>query len=137
MEGLEGQLREVRGRVEQRRAETSSQASQGAVVKALMEARRRGEIEGIHGRLGGLVGGGPWGLGWLGAGLQLRLLGWAELPWGMARAGVVPAVVPARMPAPLPLPLPRCPPLICPKTLHPPPAPHLSPGRRRPGRHCP
>lgn len=53
VEALEGQLREVRGRVEQRRADASSQASQGAVVKALMEARRQGEIEGIHGRLGG------------------------------------------------------------------------------------
>lgn len=49
---LEAALREVRGRVEQRRADISSQASQGAVVKALMEARQRGEIEGIYGRLG-------------------------------------------------------------------------------------
>ena len=60
---LEAQLREVRGRVEQRRADASSQASQGAVVGALMEARRRGEIEGIHGRLGelGRRGGGAAG----------------------------------------------------------------------------
>lgn len=52
VEQLEGQLREVRGRVEQRRSDINSQTSQGAVVKALMEARQRGEIEGIHGRLG-------------------------------------------------------------------------------------
>jgi structural maintenance of chromosome 4 len=38
--------------VEQRRADINSQTSQGAVVKALMEARQRGEIDGIHGRLG-------------------------------------------------------------------------------------
>ncbi len=50
--GLEAALREVRGRVEQRRADITSQTSQGAVVKALMEARRRGDIDGIHGRLG-------------------------------------------------------------------------------------
>lgn len=49
---LEGRLREVRGRLEQRRADISSQASQSAVVMALLEARQRGEIEGIHGRLG-------------------------------------------------------------------------------------
>ena len=65
VEGLEAALREVRGRVEQRRADATSQASQGAVVKALMEARRRGDIEGIHGRLGGWQGLGP---GWFGAG---------------------------------------------------------------------
>ena len=38
--------------VEQRRADIGGQASQGAVVKALLEARQRGEIDGIHGRLG-------------------------------------------------------------------------------------
>lgn len=53
MSRLEGLLREVRGRVEQRRSDINSQQSQGAVVKALLEARSRGEIEGIHGRLGG------------------------------------------------------------------------------------
>ncbi|KAL4452508.1 hypothetical protein ABPG75_008170 [Micractinium tetrahymenae] len=51
---LESALREVRGRVEQRRTDISSQTSQGAVVKALMEARQRGEIDGIYGRLGDL-----------------------------------------------------------------------------------
>ena len=56
MAGLEAALREVRGRVEQRRADITSQTSQGAVVKALMEARRRGDIGGIHGRLGKLLG---------------------------------------------------------------------------------
>lgn len=49
---LEGLLREVRGRVEQRRGEITSQQAQGSVVKALLQARDRGEIEGIHGRLG-------------------------------------------------------------------------------------
>lgn len=52
MEQLDEVLREVRGRVEQRRTDINSQASQGAVVKALMEARQRGEIHGIYGRLG-------------------------------------------------------------------------------------
>lgn len=52
MQQLESALREVRGRVEQRRADINSQTSQGAVVKALMEARQRGEIDGIYGRLG-------------------------------------------------------------------------------------
>ncbi|GAB4818756.1 hypothetical protein N2152v2_005802 [Parachlorella kessleri] len=51
---LEGALREVRGRVEQRRGDLSSQQTQGAVVKALLQARDRGEIEGIYGRLGDL-----------------------------------------------------------------------------------
>lgn len=54
VERLEGALREVRGRVEQRRADANSQASQGAVVKALLEARSRGDIPGICGRLGDL-----------------------------------------------------------------------------------
>ncbi|EFN54921.1 hypothetical protein CHLNCDRAFT_134635 [Chlorella variabilis] len=54
MEQLDEVLREVRGRVEQRRTDINSQASQGAVVKALMEARQRGEIHGIYGRLGDL-----------------------------------------------------------------------------------
>ncbi len=52
MSRLEGALREVRGRVEQRRGDLSSQQTQGAVVKALLQARDRGEIEGIYGRLG-------------------------------------------------------------------------------------
>lgn len=63
---LEGLLREVRGRVEQRRGDLSSQQSQGAVVKALLEARSRGEIQGIHGRLGAWpsgAGGGARGWG--------------------------------------------------------------------------
>lgn len=49
---LEGHLREARGRLEQRRTDISSQASQSAVVMALLEARQRDEIKGIHGRLG-------------------------------------------------------------------------------------
>jgi hypothetical protein len=49
---LEGALREVRGRVEQRRGDLNSQQTQGAVVKALLQARDHGEIDGIHGRLG-------------------------------------------------------------------------------------
>ena len=52
MSRLEGALREVRGRVEQRRGDLSSQQTQGAVAKALLQARDRGEIEGIYGRLG-------------------------------------------------------------------------------------
>ena len=52
VEQLEAALREVRGRVEQRRADVNSQTSQGAVVKALMEARQHNKIDGIHGRLG-------------------------------------------------------------------------------------
>ncbi|KAI3438320.1 hypothetical protein D9Q98_000754 [Chlorella vulgaris] len=54
VEQVEAQLREVRGRVEQRRSDVNSQTSQGAVVRALLEARQRGDIEGIHGRLGDL-----------------------------------------------------------------------------------
>ena len=52
---LEGSLREVRGRVEQRRGEMSQQSSQGAVVKALLAAKASGQISGIHGRLGELL----------------------------------------------------------------------------------
>ena len=51
-ERLEGGLREVRGRVEQRRSDSNAQRSQGAVVQALMAAKSSGEIPGIYGRLG-------------------------------------------------------------------------------------
>jgi hypothetical protein len=49
---LEAGLREVRGKLEQRRQDTSSQKSQGAVAQALMAAKASGDIPGIHGRLG-------------------------------------------------------------------------------------
>ena len=52
LQGVEGSLRDVRGQVEQRRAEAASQNSQGAVVKALLAAKGSGQIPGIHGRLG-------------------------------------------------------------------------------------
>ena len=45
-------LQEVRGRVEQRRADSQAQTSQGAVVKALLAAKASKEIPGILGRLG-------------------------------------------------------------------------------------
>lgn len=43
---------EVRGCVEQRRADSQAQTSQGAVVKALMAAKTSNQIPGIFGRLG-------------------------------------------------------------------------------------
>jgi hypothetical protein len=49
---LEAGLREVRGKLEQRRQDTFSQKSQGAVAQALMAAKASGEIPGIYGRLG-------------------------------------------------------------------------------------
>ncbi len=52
LQGIEGGMRDVRGRVEQRRTEASSLSSQGAVVKALLAAKASGDIPGIHGRLG-------------------------------------------------------------------------------------
>lgn len=45
-------LQEVRGRVEQRRADSQAQTSQGAVVKALMAAKTSKDVPGILGRLG-------------------------------------------------------------------------------------
>jgi structural maintenance of chromosome 4 len=54
VEALESQVREVRGQVSQRKADTNSQVAQGAVVKALMEAKAKGQIDGIYGRLGDL-----------------------------------------------------------------------------------
>ena len=52
MEGLEVSMGELRGKVEHRRGDLSAQASQGAVVKALLAAKAKGNIPGIHGRLG-------------------------------------------------------------------------------------
>ncbi|KAK9798137.1 hypothetical protein WJX73_006477 [Symbiochloris irregularis] len=54
MQGLEARQREVRGRLNQKRAELEAQASQGAVVKALMAAKTSGQLPGIYGRLGDL-----------------------------------------------------------------------------------
>lgn len=51
---LETAVREVRGRVEERRSAVSAEASRGAVVRALLAAKSVGEIEGIYGRLGDL-----------------------------------------------------------------------------------
>lgn len=51
---LEASVGELRGRVEQRRADRSSAANQGRVVAGLMEAKRKGTLKGIHGRLGDL-----------------------------------------------------------------------------------
>jgi hypothetical protein len=42
----------VRGVLAQRKAEASAQSSQSAVVRALLTAKSRGEVRGIHGRLG-------------------------------------------------------------------------------------
>lgn len=47
-------LREVRGTLAQRKAESSAQSSQSAVVRALLAAKSQGQIPGIHGRLGAL-----------------------------------------------------------------------------------
>ena len=52
VEQLSKAVRDVRGRVEQRRADSQAQTSQGAVVKALMAAKSSKEIPGILGRLG-------------------------------------------------------------------------------------
>lgn len=45
-------LQDVRGKVQQRRADSQAQTSQGAVVKALLAAKSSKEIPGILGRLG-------------------------------------------------------------------------------------
>lgn len=52
MEKLNAAVQDVRGRVEQRRADSQAQTSQGAVAKALMAAKSSKEIPGILGRLG-------------------------------------------------------------------------------------
>lgn len=49
---LEAGLREVRGKLEQRRSDSNSQNSQSAIVQALMKAKASGQIPGIYGRLG-------------------------------------------------------------------------------------
>ena len=49
---LEAGLREVRGKLEQRRNDSNSQNSQSAIVQALMKAKSSGQIPGIYGRLG-------------------------------------------------------------------------------------
>jgi len=52
VEVLNKALQDVRGKVQQRRADSQAQTSQGAVVKALMAAKSCKEIPGILGRLG-------------------------------------------------------------------------------------
>ena len=52
---LEAGLREVRGKLEQRRSETSGQKAQGAIAQALTEAKSSGKIPGIYGRLGKIL----------------------------------------------------------------------------------
>lgn len=52
VEQLNRAVQDVRGQVEQRRADSQAQSSQGAVVKALMAAKSSKEIPGILGRLG-------------------------------------------------------------------------------------
>ena len=52
MEKLNQALQDVRSKVQQRRADSQAQTSQGAVVKALMAAKSSKEIPGILGRLG-------------------------------------------------------------------------------------
>ncbi|KAL0027544.1 hypothetical protein WJX77_009918 [Trebouxia sp. C0004] len=54
VEKLNQALQDVRGKVQQRRADSQAQTSQGAVVKALMAAKSSKEIPGILGRLGDL-----------------------------------------------------------------------------------
>ena len=49
---LEAGLREVRGKLEQRRSDSNSQKSQSAIGQALMQAKASGKIPGIYGRLG-------------------------------------------------------------------------------------
>ncbi|KAF8072407.1 SMC4 [Scenedesmus sp. PABB004] len=51
---LEGSLRRLRTTCASLKADSSSAASQGAVVAALLEAQRSGAIPGIYGRLGDL-----------------------------------------------------------------------------------
>ena len=55
LEQVSKALQDVRGRVEQRRADSQAQTSQGIVVKALMAAKSSKEIPGILGRLCKLV----------------------------------------------------------------------------------
>ena len=45
---------EVRGRLEQRRTAAESERSRGAIVGALLEAKRAGKVKGVLGRLGDL-----------------------------------------------------------------------------------
>lgn len=52
VEKLNKALQDVRGRVQQRRTDSQAQASQGALVRALMSAKSSKEIPGILGRLG-------------------------------------------------------------------------------------
>lgn len=49
---LEAGLREVRGKLEQRRNDSNSQQSQNVISQALLQAKASGEIPGIYGRLG-------------------------------------------------------------------------------------
>ena len=49
---LEGAVREVRGKLEQKRSESQNQRSKTAVIQALMQAKQAGQIRGIYGRLG-------------------------------------------------------------------------------------
>lgn len=51
---LEGSLRELRARCGALRAESTSQQNAGAVVRALLEAKKSGQIPGVYGRLGDL-----------------------------------------------------------------------------------
>ncbi len=52
VEKLNQALQDVRGKVQQRRADSQAQTSQGTLVKALMAAKSSKEIPGILGRLG-------------------------------------------------------------------------------------
>jgi structural maintenance of chromosome 4 len=51
---LEGKLRTLRTTCAGLKAESSSSATQNAVVAALLEAKRSGAISGVYGRLGDL-----------------------------------------------------------------------------------
>jgi hypothetical protein len=53
-QALEGKLRGLRATAAALKSESSSSGQQSAVVAALLEAKRAGEIPGVYGRLGDL-----------------------------------------------------------------------------------
>jgi hypothetical protein len=51
---LKGSLQELRGRVQVLRGDLDSQRAQSGTMRAISDATARGELSGVHGRLGGL-----------------------------------------------------------------------------------
>jgi phage shock protein A len=56
---LEGVLQELRGKVQTLRGDLQSQQTQSGVMKAIGDACTRGELSGVHGRLGAWLLAGP------------------------------------------------------------------------------